>query len=100
MLERWAAAHARDLWRERLRQHSPNLHDAAVASLTPEQLQDREAIMTVRKRLSGDIGERLPDDRRNLEQRADQVGLSFLYDVISRWGSSDTTTSWSCTWTE
>lgn len=78
---------ARDLWRERLRQHAPTLHDAAVESLTPEQRKDSEEVAAGRMRLAAELGDRRPG-RPNLEQRADQVGLSFLYDVLYRYESS------------
>lgn len=78
---------ARDRWRERLRQHAPTLHDAAVESLTPEQRKDSEEVAAGRMRLAAELGDRRPG-RPNLEQRADQVGLSFLYDVLYRYESS------------
>jgi hypothetical protein len=78
---------ARDLWRERLRQHALTLHDAAVESLTPEQRKDSEEVAAGRMRLAAELGDRRPG-RPNLEQRADQVGLSFLYDVLYRYESS------------
>lgn len=79
---------ARDLWQGRLKQHAPALHDAAVESLTPEQRREGEAVAAGRVRLAADLGGRQPDDRRSLEQRAAQVGLSFLYDVLYRYESS------------
>jgi hypothetical protein len=78
---------ARDLWRERARRHAPVLHDAAVESLTPEQRKEGEAVAAGRVRLAGEFGGRQPDDRRTLEQRAAQVGLSFIYDVLYRYES-------------
>ena len=78
---------ARDLWRERLQQHAPTLHDAAVESLTPEQRKDGEEVAAGRMRLAAELGDRRPG-RPNLEQRAAQVGLSFLYDVLYRYESS------------
>ena len=65
---------ARDLWREKLRQHAPTLHDAAVESLTPEQREEGEAVAAGRERLAAELGGQRPDDRRNLEQQAAQVG--------------------------
>jgi hypothetical protein len=79
---------ARDLWRERLRKHAPALHDAAVESLTPEQRKEGEAVAAGRMRLAAELGDRQSDDRRNLEQRAAQVGLSFLYDGLYRYESN------------
>jgi hypothetical protein len=79
----------RDLWRERMRQHVPALHDAAVASLTPEQVKEREVIDAVRKQVAEELGDKRPEDRqRNVKQMADQVGLGFFYDVLYRYGSS------------
>jgi hypothetical protein len=82
---------ARDTLRERLRQHAPALHDAAVASLTPEQRKEREEIDTVRTQVAAELGDRQPEDRHKLEQRAAQVGLSFLYDLLYRYESSAAT---------
>jgi len=81
---------ARDLWRERLRQHAPALHDAAVGALTPEQRKEGEAVAAGRMKLATELGDRQPDDRRkrSLEQRAAQVGLSFLYDGLYRYESN------------
>lgn len=79
---------ARDLWRDRLRQHAPALHDAAVESLTPGQREESEEVAAGRSRLAAELGDRQRDDRRSLEQRAAQVGLSFLYDVLYRYESS------------
>jgi hypothetical protein len=78
---------ARDLWREKLRQNAPTLHDAAVESLTPEQRKEGEEVAAGRMRLAAELGDRRPG-RRNLEQQAAQVGLSFLYDVLYRYESS------------
>jgi hypothetical protein len=78
---------ARALWRERLQQHAPTLHDAAVESLTPEQRKEGEEIAAVRRQLATELGDprpRLP----SLEQRARQVGLSPLYDMLYRYESS------------
>jgi hypothetical protein len=78
---------ARALWRERLQQHAPTLHDAAVGSLTPEQRKGGDEIAAARIRLAAELGDprpRLP----SLEQRAGQVGLSFLYDMLYRYESS------------
>jgi hypothetical protein len=81
---------ARDLWRKRLLGHAPGLHDAAVAALTPEQLAEGEEVAAGRARLDAELGDQWPGDRRqrNLEQRAAQVGLSFLYDVLYRYQSN------------
>ena len=79
---------ARDRWRERLRQHAPALHDAAAAALTPEQRKEGQAVSAGRAQLAAEMGDRRPDDRHNLEQRAIQVGLSFVYDVLYRYASS------------
>ena len=46
-----------------------------------------EAVAAGRMRLAAELGDRRPG-RPNLEQRADQVGLSFLYDVLYRYESS------------
>src|SRR5260370_31737863 len=78
---------ARDLWREKLRQNEPTLHDAAVESLTPEQRKEGEEVAAGRMRLAAELGDRRPV-RRSLEQQAAQVGLSFLYDVLYRYESS------------
>lgn len=80
----------RDLWRKQLREHVPALYDAAVASLTPEQLKEGEEITVVRAQLAADLGNRWPGDKRgrNLEQQAAQVGLSGLYDVLYRYESN------------
>lgn len=78
---------ARALWRERLQQHAPTLHDAAVESLTPEQRKEDEEIAAVRMRLATELGDRRPR-LPSLEQRAAQVGLSFLYDMLYRYESS------------
>jgi hypothetical protein len=76
---------ARGVWRERLQKHAPALHDAAVGALTPEQRKDGEAMAAVRIRLEAELGkDRLP----SYEQRADQVGLSPLYDMLYRYESS------------
>jgi len=82
---------ARDLWRERLRKHAPALHDAAVESLTPEQREEGEAVAAGRRQLAAELGDRQPGDRRNLEQRAAQVGLSFIYDGLYRYESNAAT---------
>jgi hypothetical protein len=78
---------ARDLWREKFRQTAPMLHDAAVESLTPEQRKEGEEVAAGRMRLAAELGDRRPG-RRNLEQQAAQVGLSFLYDLLYRYESS------------
>jgi len=81
---------ARDLWRKRLREHAPALHDAAVASLTPEQRKEGEEVAAARTQLAAELGDQSPGDKRqrNLEQRAAQVGLSVLYDVLYRYESN------------
>jgi len=81
---------ARDLWRKRLLEHAPALHDAAVAALMPEQRAEGEEVAAGRARLDAELGDQWPGDRRqrNLEQRAAQVGLSFLYDVLYRYQSN------------
>jgi hypothetical protein len=38
---------ARDRLRKRLHEHAPELHDAAVASLTPEQREEANVIVPV-----------------------------------------------------
>ena len=73
--------------RERIRQHAPALHDAAVEALTPEQRKEGEAVAAGRKQLAAELGDRRPG-LPNLEQRAAHVGLSFLYDVLYRYESS------------
>jgi hypothetical protein len=78
---------ARDLWRERARKHAPALHDAAMEALTPEQRKEGEAIATARIRLTAELGDQRPRVP-SLEQRAAQVGLSFLYDGLYRYESS------------
>jgi len=82
---------ARDLWRDRLRQHAPALHAAAAASLTPEQRKEGEAVAAARLHLAAEFGEWQARDRRSLEQRAADVGLSFLYDGLYRYESSAAT---------
>jgi len=82
---------ARDLWRERLRQRAPALHNAAVASLTREQLEEAEVIAAVRARIADELGGRRPANRQSIEQRAAEVGLSFLYDGVYRYESSAAT---------
>jgi hypothetical protein len=79
---------ARDLWRERLRQHALALHAAASASLTPEQRQEGELVAATRQRVAAELGDRDRNDRQNLEQRATQVGLGFAYDLLYRYESS------------
>jgi hypothetical protein len=81
---------ARDILRERFGQRAPALHDAAVAALTPAQRQEGDEIAAVREQVKAQLGDRQPEDRRKLEQRADQVGLSFLYDLIYRYASAVT----------
>lgn len=82
---------ARDLWRERLRQRAPALHDAVAAALTSEQRKEARAVSAGRAQLAAEMGDRRPDDRRSLEQRAAQVGLSFVYDVLYRYASNAAT---------
>lgn len=82
---------ARDLWRERLHQHAPELHDAAVASLTHEQLEEAGVITAVRKQIAEELGDRQPGDRLSMEQRAAQVGLGFFYDTLYRYESNAAT---------
>jgi hypothetical protein len=80
---------ARDRWRERLRQHVPALHDAAAASLTPEQVKEREVIDAVSGQIAEELGDQRPEDRRrSVEQMAAQVGLGFFYYVLYRYGSN------------
>jgi hypothetical protein len=81
---------ARDLLRKRLHEHAPMLHDAAVAALTPAQRAEGEEVAAGRAQLNAELGDQWPGDRRkrNLEQRAAQVGLSFLYDVLYRYQSN------------
>lgn len=76
----------RDLWRQRLREHAPTLHDAAVAALRPDQLKEAADVQAVRARIDTDLGgrQRVP----SLEQMAKEVGLSFLYDGVYRFESS------------
>ena len=81
----------RDLWRARLRQRAPALHDAAVDALTPEQRAEGEAVAAARAQLAKGLGERRPEDRLSLEQRAAQVGLGFLYEVLYRYESNAAT---------
>jgi hypothetical protein len=82
---------ARDLWRERLRQHAPALHAAAAAALTEDQRREGEAVAAARTHLAVELGDWRPGDRRSLEQRAADVGLSFLYDGLYRYESSAAT---------
>ncbi len=82
---------ARDLWRDRLKQHAPALYAAAAASLTPEQRKEGEAVAAARLQLAAEFGHRRAGDRRSLEQRAADVGLSFLYDGLYRYESSAAT---------
>jgi hypothetical protein len=82
---------ARDYWRKMLRQHAPALHAAAVEALTPEQRKEGEAVAAGRMQLAAELGNRQPDDRSSLEQRAAQVGLSFIYDGLYRYESNAAT---------
>jgi uncharacterized protein DUF5677 len=80
---------ARDLWRERLRQHAPELHAAAMEALTPEQRKEAEAVAAGRTQLAAQYGGRQQGDaHKNLELRAAQVGLSFMYDGLYRYESN------------
>lgn len=80
---------ARDLWRKKAQQHAPAVYDAAAEALTPEQRTEAEAVAAGRRRLEAELGERQRHERRiTLEQRADQVGLSFLYDALYRYESN------------
>jgi hypothetical protein len=80
----------RDLWRRRFGQRAPALHDAAAASLTAAQRHEGEEIAAVRAQVKAELGDQQPEDTRTLEQRAQQVGLSFLYDAIYRYASAAT----------
>jgi hypothetical protein len=83
---------ARDLWRERVQQHAPAVYDAAVEALTLEQRKEVEAVAAGRRQLAAELGDRERHERRiTLEQRADQVGLSFLYDALYRYESNAAT---------
>jgi hypothetical protein len=77
---------SRDLMREKMRQHTPALHDAAVEALTPEQRAEGEEVAAGRELLVAELGDRRPR-LPSLEQRAAQVGLSILYDVLYRYES-------------
>jgi hypothetical protein len=81
---------ARDVWRKKARDHTPALHDAAVAALTPEQREEEEEIAAIRAQLAAELGKQWPGDRRqrNVEQMAAQVGLSVLYDSLYRYESN------------
>jgi hypothetical protein len=80
---------ARDLWRKKLQQHAPALHDAAVAALTPEQRKEAEEVAAGRRQLAAELGDRQRSERRiTIEQRATQVGLIFLYDGLYRYESN------------
>jgi hypothetical protein len=78
----------RDVRRERARQHVPTVYDAAAASLTTEQRKEGEAIAAVRAQLAAELGDRRSDYRRSVEQRAKEVGMSFMYDALYRYYSS------------
>jgi hypothetical protein len=78
----------RERWRKELHKRAPALHDTAAAVLTPAQRQERDMIGAARKRLARELGDRLPEDRWRLKQRADQVGLGFIYDVVYQYESS------------
>lgn len=47
---------ARDVWLKRAREHTPALHDAAVAAFTPEQREEGEEIGAVRTQLAAELG--------------------------------------------
>jgi hypothetical protein len=78
--------HHRDLWRERLRQRAPVLHDAAAAALTPDQIKEGANVQIAREQLDADLGrrQRLP----RLEDMAEAVGFGFWYDGIYRFESA------------
>ena len=82
---------AREVLRERLREHAPTLYAAADASLTPEQRKEAEVIGAVRAEVTAELGDRRPRDQRTLEQQAAEVGLSFVYDLLYRYESSAAT---------
>lgn len=82
---------ARDRWREQLQRRAPALYDAAAASLTREQREEAEVIAAVRAEVAEELGDRQPEDRQSIEQRAAQVGLSFVYDGLYRYESSAAT---------
>jgi hypothetical protein len=78
---------ALDRLRKRLHEHAPALHDAAAASLTPKAARGGNVIAAVRAKVAAELGDRgkgLP----SVEQRAGQVGLAFLYDLLYRYESS------------
>lgn len=79
---------ARDRMRNRLRERAPGLYAAGDASLSAEQRKEAAVIADVRTRVAAELGDRRPEDRRGLEQRAALVGLGFVYDVLYRYGSS------------
>lgn len=79
---------ARDRLRKRLHEHAPALHDAAAASLTPEQREDANVIAAVRKEVAAELGDRGKKGLPGVQQRAAQVGLAFLYDLLYRYQSS------------
>jgi hypothetical protein len=78
---------AGDLRQEKIRQHAPALHDAAVASRTPEQRKEGEAVAAGRTQLAAELGNGRPG-MPNLELQARDVGLSFLYDGLYRYQSN------------
>jgi Family of unknown function (DUF5677) len=83
---------ASDLRQEKIREHAPALHDAAVEARTPEQRKEGEAVAAGRRQLAAELGDRQPHERRiTLEQRAVQVGLAFFYDGLYRYESSAAT---------
>jgi hypothetical protein len=81
---------SRDVWRNKAREHTPALADAAVAALTPEQRAEGEEIAAIRAQLAEELGKQWPGDRRqrNVERMAAQVGLTPLYDTLYRYESS------------
>jgi hypothetical protein len=80
---------ARDLWRERAQQHVPAIVAAAMEALTPEQRKEAEEVAAGRRQLAAEYGGRQQGDvHKNLELRAAQVGLSFLYDAVYHYASS------------
>ena len=66
------------------------MRNADVASATPAQRKEQEEIVAVRAQVKSSIGDPHPEDARSLEKRAEQVGLSLLYDVIYRYASAVT----------
>jgi uncharacterized protein DUF5677 len=80
---------ARDVWRQRSQKNMPKLYDAAVDTLTPEQLKEAEAVAAGRARLETEYGAKLPTDaHKNVELRAAQVSMTLLYDSLYRYMSN------------